>query len=264
MDFVRVGAVLVHARRDGNRSAPTLVMSNTLGADLRLWERVVAYLEERCFVIRYDQRGHGLSDLGAGGASLDDLTDDLAGLLDQLDTGPSTICGLGLGGLTALMLSQRRPELVSGLCLLGTVEDRAASVDAQAKLRRSRSEGLDGIADDVMRTWFAEPFRDQRADEVRGWRMMLTRTPRAAYDVGLHALAGARVDDAVAAVRVPTLCMLGSAEPGARRRQAHSLVRNIGGVSVEEIAGAAHLSPVSHPGPIAAALLALLDACRQR
>lgn len=259
MDFVRIGSVVVHARRDGDPNAPALVLANPLGADLRLWERVVAYLEERYFVVRFDQRGHGLSTLGTGVPDLACFADDLAGLLDQLDTGPSILCGLGMGGLTALMVGHRRPELVSGLCLMSAAPLPGGPAEAHAREGRLDEDGLAAVADDVLRHWFPEPFVAQRADEVRGWREMLLRTEQAAYRNALHAIAHADVEDAARSVSVPTLAMIGAAEPPGRHRAARALAVALGCEDVHEIDGAAHFAPVTHAGPVAAALSAFVE-----
>ena len=97
MDFVPAGPVVLHACRDGDPAAPTLVLVNPLGADRRIWERLVPHLGHRAHVVRYDQRGHGLSDRGSGGFGIEELADDLARLLAQLDTGPAVVCGVELG-----------------------------------------------------------------------------------------------------------------------------------------------------------------------
>lgn len=58
-----VGGIGIHFRDEGPRDAAvTLLFSNSLGTDLRIWDDVVARFDDRFRIVRYDKRGHGISD----------------------------------------------------------------------------------------------------------------------------------------------------------------------------------------------------------
>jgi len=80
MPFIRVDNVVHHYTIEGDDGAPALVFANSLGSDLRIWDPVLPYLKEKFRIIRYDQRGHGLTDVTPSPYSIDDLVNDLAGL----------------------------------------------------------------------------------------------------------------------------------------------------------------------------------------
>ncbi len=46
---------------EGPQGAPLLLLSNSLGADLGMWDSQAAVFSSRFRVIRYDNRGHGAS-----------------------------------------------------------------------------------------------------------------------------------------------------------------------------------------------------------
>ncbi len=262
MDFIRVGRSVLHARRDGDPAAQVLVLTGPLGADHRAWDRTVAYLAERFLIVRYDLRGHGLSDGPTARVRVDDLADDLAGLLDQLDTGPAIVAGLGLGALTGLALSSRRPELAAGLVLMGSGSRFEPADGGRRLLERARAGGLSAIEGDILASWFTRPFLDQRADEVRGWRAMLLATsPTASVDL-LEAMLEADLDSAARAVRVPALLLVGEHEPAAVRRSATALAAVLRDAPLSTITGAAHLMPATQPGPVAAAILGYAERVR--
>ncbi|MDN5895041.1 MAG: 3-oxoadipate enol-lactonase, partial [Nocardioides sp.] len=75
---------LHHEVTPGPEGAPAVVLSNSLGSTLAMWDRTVPALEEHFTVVRYDTRGHGASDIVDGPASVDDLADDVIGLIDEL------------------------------------------------------------------------------------------------------------------------------------------------------------------------------------
>ena len=84
MQAMRVSGVTLHWRSDGPEDGPALVFSNSLGTDLRIWDSLLPHLPEVWRLIRYDKRGHGLSDLPDGEWGMGDHVADLMGLLDGL------------------------------------------------------------------------------------------------------------------------------------------------------------------------------------
>lgn len=254
MDFVPVGSVVLHASRSGDADAPPIVLVNPAGADMRVWARLVPYLENRAHVIRFDQRGHGLSDAGPDGFGIENLADDLGRLLDQLDAGPAILCGVELGALTALALSRRRPPCVAGLVLVAAAAgDPAASRRAHAD--HVRRVGVAAIADEVLAAWFGRAFLDQRTAEARGWRNMLVRTPAQIY-----AAASKVIDDARAgpllreAATVPALCLVGEFEGAAAREDAQAFAHRLGADGPLILGGCAQLAAVAQPAALAARL----------
>ena len=101
MAFVNIHGNVTHYRDEGPRNGPPLVFINSLGTDFRIWDELAPEFARDCRVVRYDKRGHGLSGLPAGAASIADYARDLAGLLDALGLGRATIVGLSIGGLIA-------------------------------------------------------------------------------------------------------------------------------------------------------------------
>ena len=107
-----MSAVEVFAVESGKLSGSTVVLSNSLGSDHRMWGPQLAALEERFRVIRYDTRGHGRSPVPAGPYSLDDLADDVIALLDRFDVASTHLIGMSLGGM-AMMRGIRRYDSVA-------------------------------------------------------------------------------------------------------------------------------------------------------
>ena len=87
---------------------PPLVLSNSLGTTLYMWEDQVPALAEHFTLIRYDTRGHGESEIPPGPYTLDDLGQDVIDLLDHLEIARANVAGLSLGGMTAMWLGHPR------------------------------------------------------------------------------------------------------------------------------------------------------------
>lgn len=246
----------MHYRIDGAASGPTLVFANSLGTDLRLWDGLLPLLPQGWRFVRYDKRGHGLSDLG-GAVSAADLADDAAALIERLG-GPVVFVGLSIGGLIAQALAARRPDLVKALVISNSAAKLGTAESWQARIDAIRAHGLAGIADAVMERWFAPTFRASPA--VTPWRNMMIRTPEAGYIAACGALAGADQTEATRALRLPTLVIAGGEDGSTPLDLVRATAGLVPGAAFHVIPGAGHLPCVENPAAYAAILLPFLQA----
>lgn len=188
MHFIRANGVVVCFRDEGRRDASALVFINALGSDLRIWDDVAGILSPSFRIVRYDKRGHGLSELGSGRCDMADYARDLGALLDVLGVGKATVVGLSIGGLIAQELYRQRPELFSALVLSGTAAKIGSDESWDARMAEIERGGIEAIADGTLERWFTADYRSNRADELAGMRAMLTRTPKQGYLAACGAL----------------------------------------------------------------------------
>src|SRR4051812_17457337 len=99
----------IHYQAGDPPDGPPLLFINSLGTDLGMWAPQARALAEHGRIIRYDTRGHGLSDAPPGPYTVERLGLDAVALLDALGIERANVCGLSLGGLTALWLAIHRP-----------------------------------------------------------------------------------------------------------------------------------------------------------
>ena len=118
--FVTVDGVTLHCRVDGPEPGPAVVFVNSLGSDLRIWDEVVRFLPDTYRILRYDKRGHGLSDTPQGPYRLEDHTRDLGLLLDRFGMQRVAVVGISVGGMIAMDLAAREPGRVDRLVLADT------------------------------------------------------------------------------------------------------------------------------------------------
>ena len=105
-------------RCHNNPGKPTLLLLHGMVATSGLnWFRVLPSLEPHFNIIAPDIRGHGRSRPGRDRFSFDNVADDMACLLDELDTGPVIVMGYSMGGAVAQYLWHRHREMVAGLVL---------------------------------------------------------------------------------------------------------------------------------------------------
>jgi 3-oxoadipate enol-lactonase len=262
MAFERLGDIVVHHETAGRSDAPLLVLVNSLGTDLRVWDALLPRLGGRLRTVRYDKRGHGLTDATPGPYAMGQLADDLARLLDGRREKQVIVCGLSIGGMIAQALASARPDLVRGLVLMDTAHKIGTPEMWGERIAAIRAGGIAGIADAILTRWFSPGFHAQRSAELAGWRNMLTRTPVEGY---LGCCAAIRDADLTAAARglaVPTLCMVGDLDGSTPPDLVAELTALVPGARLVTITGAGHLPCVEQPEAVAGAMLGFFEETR--
>ena len=256
MNILDLGDVQLHYREDGDPAGAPLVLANSLGTDLRLWDQILPLLPAGLRIIRYDMRGHGLSSCPKPPYSMGVLVHDAERLMDALEVREALFVGLSIGGMIAQGLAAKRPDLVRAMVLsntaarIGTVEMWQGRLDALAK------GGIEALADAVMERWFSRAFRAM--PEVIAWRNMLVRMPADGYGGCCAAISGTDLYTPTSGLRLPLLAIAG-AEDGATPPD---LVREtadlVPGSRFHLVRGAGHLPCVEKPEDYAAALSAFI------
>src|SRR5688572_17222142 len=137
MGFVRLkSGVLRCELRPASPAArgPALLLLNALGTSTLIWDELLEQLAYEGAVLRFDQRGHGLSELGPAPYSIGALAEDALGACDAFGLDSVVVCGLSVGGLVAQELAARAPERVRALVLCGTAARIGSREGWQARL----------------------------------------------------------------------------------------------------------------------------------
>jgi 3-oxoadipate enol-lactonase len=247
MAFLETRGMLQHYVAEGSKGKPVLVFANSLGSDLRIWDGVVAHLAQDFRIVRYDNRGHGLSDAPAAPYSLDDFVQDLVGLLDALQIKQASVCGLSVGGVIAQGLALGYPDRVSALALCDTGM-RIGSFDSwEDRIRLVRESGLTQLIGFSMERWFSADFREHRSVEVQGYANMLRRTPVDGYLGTCYALRDADLRRETPKISKPTLVLCGDQDLGTPPDLGRELAQAIPGARFSLIKNAAHLTCIEQP-----------------
>lgn len=244
----------LHLRMDGPQDAPALLLINSLGTDLRLWDKLMPYLT-RWRVIRYDKQGHGLSDLGDG-ADIAGHAADAAAILDGMG-GPATVLGCSIGGLIAQRLAADRPDLVTALVLSNSAARLGTPESWRERIEAVQQGGPEVIADAVMERWFAAPFR--ATPELALWRNMLARTSHEGYVAACRALACADQTAETSRLQLPSLVIAGSVDGASPPDLGRATANLIANSEFHLIDAVGHLPCIEAPATMAACLLPFLE-----
>ena len=240
----RINGVTLRYELAGPEDAPLVALSNSLSTDLSMWDPQWSFLTERWRVLRYDTRGHGESEVVPAPYTMEQLADDMAGLIEYVGVVPAHIVGLSLGGMTAQVLALRRPDLVRSLCLVATTAQppfhgREIWDERIAHLRAVGHFGK--MFPGMMDRWLSMRFR---RSEVKGFaeiRGMVMSTPVEGYIGCCEAIAGFDVRAYLPDIAAPTLVIAGEEDSGTTVEDAEDIRAGIAGARLEVIRGARHL-----------------------
>ncbi|MHA6732091.1 3-oxoadipate enol-lactonase [Devosia sp. A369] len=255
MMFAQINNVVLHYRLQGRAGAPVLALANSLGTDARIWDGVIALLAERYHILSYDKRGHGLSDAPTGDYALDDHVNDLAGLLDHLGLDRLALAGVSVGGLIAQGFALRHPERLSALVLCDTAPKVGDAAMWNARIAAVRAGGMAALVDAVMPRWFTDAYRQNRADDLAGWRNMFLRLPVDGYAGTCASLRDADLRDSIGAIATPTLVVVGDADLSTPPELVRDAAERIPGARFEIITGCGHLPSIEQPEILAASMM---------
>lgn len=261
MNFMRVNGISLHFEATGlGRGLPTVVFSNSLGTDLRIWDDIVRNLASEFSIVTYDKRGHGLSDLGEAPYTIETHAADLAGLLDHLGADPSIICGLSVGGLIAQGLYATHPGCVRAMILCDTASKIGGDAMWNERISAVEQGGIESIADSVISRWFTPGFRSKANPAVAGSRNMLVRQSAAGYVATCIAIRDADFTTAAAKIDVPTLCIVGDTDAATPPDLVAELARSIRKARYEVIKGAGHIPCIEQPEALSALIREFIQA----
>lgn len=247
MPFFEAPPLVLHYRVDGAEGDPGIVLINSLGTDLRIWDDVTVALRKRVCVLRYDQRGQGLSDSPPGPYSIRDHAEDLKALLDHLGWRSAVLCGLSIGGMIAMQAWASAPDRVRGLVLADTDARIGTRSLWEERIQGIRARGIAPFADLILERWFGASFHRAQPAAVRGWKNLLLGASSEGYLGSCAALRDADLCGAAASIQVPALCICGSEDVATPAAAMRELAARIPGARFAELAGAGHLPPVERP-----------------
>lgn len=256
MQIARVNDIAIHWREDGDPNGAPVVFSNSLGTDFRLWDKIIPLMPKGLRLIRYDKRGHGLSEGPPAPYKMDTLIEDAGLLLDHLGVKECVFVGLSIGGIIAQGLAEWRPDLVRAMVISNTAAKIGNPGMWDERIKAVEIGGVEAIATPTMERWFSPAFR--ATEELYGWRNMLTRTGKDGYIGCMHAISGTDMMAKTASLRLPTLGIAGSEDGSTPPDLVRETTDLVPGSKFHLVRGAGHLPCVEKPEEYAETLTGFL------
>ena len=235
----------------GGGTATPLIFLHGVGSDKSVWRPQLDHFGGQRRAIAIDYPGYGESE-GRDGATRDDYAQAVVAVLDALGIPAAHVCGLSLGGVVAIALHRLAGQRCASLIIADSfaVHPEGAAIHERS-VAASRAMAMGALAAARAPLLLGSAATPAMADEVIA---TMSRIDPAAYRQGAAAVWLADQGDAVAAIAVPTLVVVGSEDsitPPALSRAladvAGSAVAPRPAVDLVEIAQAGHLANLEQP-----------------
>lgn len=233
----------------GAKDAPVLLLSNSLGTTLEMWQGQMDAFSATHRVVCYDTRGHGGSPVTPGPYGFNGLSDDVLAIMDALDIERAVFCGISMGGHTGLWLGVHAGERFSGIAVcnsaarIGTAQ---AWAERAAAVRQNGVEGMRALADSSPERWFTPSFIQAEPEVVASAQGWIAGIASEGYAACCEALAESDLTADLGRISVPTLLLAGESDPVTTVADAQAMHHAIAGSTLASVP-ASHLSNLEAP-----------------
>ena len=241
-------------------SGPWLTFSHSLACSTAMWAPQIAEFCKSHRVLSFDTRGHGQSAAPEGAYTLEQLADDLGGLLAQLGISRTHFCGLSMGGMIGQTFALKNPGVFQSLTLADTTSRYPAEAAGvwTDRIKTAQAQGMQPLVEPTLARWFTEPFRKAKLEIVQVIGAQIAATPVAGYVGCSHAIPKINVTARLKEIACPILVIVGEQDMGTPLAMAQEIHANAPGSSLAVLSPAAHLSNLEQPEQFNKALAGIL------
>lgn len=246
MPEINADGCTIHVEVEGPQNGPVLMLSNSLGTNMHMWDDQVPAFTRHFRVVRFDRRGHGKSAVPKGPYSIERLGRDALAVLDALGIAQVNWCGLSMGGMEGQWLGANAASRIDKLVLSNTASYFPDKTMWDGRINIARDKGLAALVDATIERWFTAEFRQRSPQAVARIREMFLAT-----DVEGYVGCGAAIRDMdnrslLAKVSVPTLVIAGRHDMGTTLEAGQFIAEHIPGAELA-VMETAHIANVEQP-----------------
>jgi 3-oxoadipate enol-lactonase len=259
MPLIEVDGHRLNVEVEGPADAPALMLSNSLGTDLNMWDVQVKPFTERFRLIRYDRRGHGQSAVPPGPYTMERLGRDVLGILDQLGIERIDWCGLSMGGMVGQWLGANAPNRIRRLVLANTSCHYPVKEPWNERIAAVKATGLAPLVDLMMARWFSQSFIEAKPQTIARMRDMMLSTPTAGYIANCEAVRDMDHRHILAEISAPTLIITGRHDVATPLAAGEYIRARIPGAALT-VLDAGHISNIEQASDFTAEVMGFLTA----
>lgn len=242
---------------DTGGDKPALILSNSLGTRLEMWQPQMAAFTDAFRVVRYDKRGHGESELRVGPTSFARLTLDAVELLDHLGIAKADWCGLSMGGMSGMWAGTHHAGRFSRLVLCNTGAGMPTPDMWNQRIATVKRDGLKPLIPTIVDRWFTKRFQQADPKAVARIVAMLETTPPEGYAACSAAIRDMDQRESIRSIRLPTLVISGTHDGSTPPEKGREIAAAIPQARYVEL-DAAHLSNIEQEQAFTDTVMAFL------
>jgi 3-oxoadipate enol-lactonase len=246
--------------KTGLSEGPALLLLNSLGTTVNMWDAQLPLLEQYFCVVRMDTRGHGQSATPPAPYSFDMLMADAFGVMDSYGLASFSVMGCSLGSMTALGMGVQNPTRIERIVCV------AARADAPPPFKQSWDDriavmdqnGVAALWEGSLGNWLTPAFRAANPDVVAALKTDFLATTNEGYRGCAMALKQLDVFRDLCDMTVPTLFVAGSEDKGAAPATMEIMAAATPGAQFVVIQEAGHIVNVNNGEAFELAISAFL------
>ncbi len=247
--FITANGIRIHYELSGRKDAPVVVLSHSLASSQKMWDPQMEMLRSHFRVLRYDTRGHGLSQTTPAPYTLELLGEDALGLLDVLGMDQVHWVGLSMGGMIGQSIALNHPHRLLSLSLC----DTAAIIPAEAqpiweeRIEGVRQRGMESQLEATMERWFTPSFLILNPPMLNLIKEEFLATPAEGYIGCAGAIRRLNYLSRLSEIKLPTFIMVGEDDPATPVSASEAIHERIRNSKLVILRSVRHLSNVEQP-----------------
>ena len=247
----------IHVQVEGPADAPVLILSNSLGTNLHMWDDQAPALSQHFRLVRYDRRGHGTSSVPKGPYSMERLGRDVLAIADGLGVKRFNWCGLSMGGMVGQWLGANAPNRVEKLILSNTHYCFPEQSFWNDRIKFVQEKGLAAMVGPNMERWFTREFRERAPQAIARMKEMFVATKPEGFIACCEAIRDMDFRESTPRITTPTMVIVGRHDPATPPAAGEWIAQQIKGAKLVAL-DAAHIANIEQPKAYTDAVLGFL------
>jgi 3-oxoadipate enol-lactonase len=257
MPMIDADGCPIYVEVEGPAGTPVLMLSNSLGTNLHMWDDQMADWTQHLRVVRYDRRGHGKSGVPKGPYSMERFGRDVLAVIDALNIDKINWCGLSMGGMVGQWLGANAANRIDKLILSNTHYNYPDKAPWSDRIKFVQEKGLAQLVDANMERWFTKGFRERAPQSIAHMKTMFLGTAPAGYIACCEAIRDMDFTASNPTIQAPTLVIVGSQDPATPPAAGEAIAKQIKGAKLAAL-DAAHIANIEQPKQYAETVLNFL------
>jgi len=261
--YIKINGFGIDYNVEGPRTGIPVVFIHGFPFNKEIWKPQIEAFKKDYYIISYDVRGHGTSDVGNAQYTIEYCVDDFIHLLNILKVESAVVVGHSMGGYIALRAIERNPERFRGLVLCNTrseCDTNEVKINRALQAKAVKFHGTKKFANKFLPTAIYEKTIQNNPELVRSMCQIIEKTSPNAIAGMLIALS-ARTDStpSLTKINVPTLIMVGQFDELTPPSVSISMKEKIPNAELNILPNSAHLSNLENPEEFNQHLLEFLN-----